>query len=205
MTDLDLDRLGDVWRQQPDAAEMERLRRTAAAVSRRARLARVVDIGAGLAVAAVVILIVLSNPKVGTFLLGGAAILLMLGSHIRLRNLRQIELKSLSGSTEDMLDQTIERIETTLKQNRLSLIAIGPAVLMGLLVSSTADRDGIGRLFPILRDIPLSRPMWSGLAAIVLAIVAVVIALGIRRGRRELERLRAMREAYRHEHESATR
>jgi hypothetical protein len=205
MTDLDLDRLGDVWRQQPDPAEMERLQRSAAAVSRRARLARVIDIGAALAVAAVVILLVLSNPKIGTFMIGAAAILVLLGSNIRLRNLRQIELRSLSGSTEDMLDQTIERIETTLKHNRLSLIAIGPAFLMGLLVSSTADRDGIGRLFPILRDIPLSRPMWSVLAAIVLAIVALVIALGMRRGRRELERLRAMREAYRHEHESATR
>ena len=37
MSDFDLDRLGDVWRQQPDPAEMERLQRTAAAVSRRAR------------------------------------------------------------------------------------------------------------------------------------------------------------------------
>ena len=33
MSDFDLDRLGDVWRQQPDPAEMERLRRTAIAVA----------------------------------------------------------------------------------------------------------------------------------------------------------------------------
>jgi hypothetical protein len=204
MTDLDLDRLGDVWRQQPDPAEMERLQRSAALVSRRARLARVVDIGAALALAAVVIVLVLSNPKVGTFLMGGAAILVLLGSNIRLRNLRQIELKSLSGSTEDMLDQTIERIETTLKHNRLSLIAGGPVLLVGLLVSSTAGRDGVGSLFPVLRDVQLSRALWIGFGALVLVAATLVIALGIRRGRRELERLRAMREAYRHEHESTT-
>ena len=47
MTDFDLDRLGDVWRQQPDPAEMERLQRSAAAVSRRARWAQLVDIARG--------------------------------------------------------------------------------------------------------------------------------------------------------------
>jgi hypothetical protein len=205
MTDLDLDRLGDVWRQQPDAAEMESLRRSAAAVSRRARLARIVDIGAALAVAAVVILLVLSNPKIGTFLVGGAAILVLLGSNVRLRNLRQIELRSLSGSTEDMLDQSIERIETTLKHNRLSLIAGGPAVLVGLLVASTADRDGAVSPFTVLRDVQFSRTLWIGLAAVVVVVAALALAVGLRRGRRELERLRAMREAYRHEHESSTR
>ena len=205
MTDFDLDRLGDVWREQPDPAEMERLQRSAAAVSRRARFSRVVDIVAAVAVAAVVILLVLSNPKVGTFMIGGAAILVLLGSNIRQRNLRQVELRSLTGSTEDMLDQTIERIETTLKHNRLSLIAGGPGMLLGLMVASTADRDGVGSLFPVLRDIQLSRALWIGLALLIFAIAAMIVAFGIRRGRRELERLRAMREAYRHEHESTTR
>jgi hypothetical protein len=205
MTDFDLDRLGDVWREQPDPAEMERLQRSAAAVSRRARFSRVIDIVAAVAVAAVVILLVLSNPKIGTFVIGGAAILVLLGSNIRQRNLRQVELRSLTGSTEDMLDQTIDRIETTLKHNRLSLIAGGPGMLLGLMVASTADRDGVGSLFPVLRDIPLSRALWIGLALLIFAIAAMIVAFGIRRGRRELERLRAMREAYRHEHESTTR
>jgi len=204
MTDLDLDRLGDVWRQQPDPAEMDRLQRSAAAVSRRARLAWVVDIVAAVAVAVVVILLVLSNPKIGTFLIGSATILVLLGSNIRLRKLRQVELRSLTGSTEDMLDQSIERIETTLKHNRLSLIAGGPALLIGLLSATTADRSVISGLFPALRDLPLSRTMWSGLVIVALAIAALVIALGIRRGRRELVRLRAMREAYRHERDSTT-
>lgn len=204
MTDLDLDRLGDVWRQQPDKAEMERLQRSAAAVSRRARIAQIVDVGAALAVAVVVVVLVLSNPKIGTFVLGSAAILLLLGSNIRLRKLRQVELRSLSGSTEDMLDQSIERIETTLKHNRLSLIAAVPSLLVGLMVASTADREGVGSLFPVLRDIHLSRALLIGLAAVVLAVAALVTTLGIRRGRRELERLRTMREAYRHERESTT-
>lgn len=204
MTDLDLERLGDVWRQQPDAAEMESLRRSAAAVSRRARLSRVVDIGAALAVATVVILLVLSNPKIGTFLVGAAAILFLLGSNVRLRNFRQIELRSLSGSTEDMLDQSIERVETTLKHNRLSLFAAPPSLLLGLLVASTADREGVGSFLPVLRDIHLSKVLLIGLAVAIFAIAVVVTALGIRRGRRELERLRTMREAYRHEHESTT-
>ena len=47
MSDFDLDRLGDVWRQQPDPAEMERLQRTAIAVARRARLSAILDICVG--------------------------------------------------------------------------------------------------------------------------------------------------------------
>src|SRR5207237_8830035 len=61
MSDFDLDRLGDVWRQQPDPAEMERLRRTAIAVARRARLGAIVDVLAAVAVAAVVFVLVIIN------------------------------------------------------------------------------------------------------------------------------------------------
>jgi hypothetical protein len=201
MTDLDLDRLGDVWRQQPDPAELERLRRTAAAVSRRARRARVVDIGAALAVATVVVLLVLSNPKIGTFLIGGAAILFLLGSNVRLRRLRQVELRSLTGGTEDMLDQSIERVEKTLKHNRFTLTAIGPALLLGGLVAMTAGVRRGGSILPALNEAPLLRIVWLGLAIAGLAIMVIVAALAIRRGRRELELLLAMQEAYRHERE----
>ena len=202
MTDLDLDRLGDVWRQQLDPVELERLRLTAAAVSRRARRARVLDIGGALAVAMVVILLVLSNPKIGTFLIGGAAILFLLGSNIRLRRLRQVELRSLTGGTEDMLDQSIERVETTLKQNRFTLTALGPALLVGGLVAvSTGVRRG-GSILPALNDVPLLRIVWLGLAIAGLIALVIVSLLARRRGQRELERLMAMREAYRHERES---
>ena len=107
MTDLDLDRLGDVWRQQPDPAELERLRRTAAAVSRRARFFQIVDVVGAVVAAGAVILVVLLNPATETVALGSAAILLLLVSHVRLRKLRQVELRSLAGSAEDMLAQSI--------------------------------------------------------------------------------------------------
>src|SRR5689334_22990125 len=109
MTDFDLDRLGDVWRQQPDPAEMARLQKSAADVAQRARVTQVTDIVVALVVAAVVIFLVASNPKPGTIALGTAAILVLLGSNIRLRRLRQVELQTLAGSTEDMLDQSIQR------------------------------------------------------------------------------------------------
>jgi hypothetical protein len=203
MTDLDLDRLGGVWREPPDSAELERLRRTAAAVSRRARRARVVDVGAALAVAAMVVLLVLSNPKTGTLLIGGAAILLLLGSNIRLRRLRQVELRSLTGGTEDMLDQSIERVEKTLKHNRFSLIAAGPALLVGGLVAASAGIRRGGSILPAINDIILLRILLLGGAIAAFAAVAIVSALAIRRGRRELERLVMMRESYRHERESS--
>jgi hypothetical protein len=203
MTDFDLDRLGDVWREQPDPAEMERLRRTAAAVSRRARRARVVDVGAALAVATAVVLLVLSNPKIGTFLVGGAAILFLLSSNIRLRRLREVELRSLTGGTEDMLDQSIERVEKTLKHNRFSLIAAGPALLVGGLVSVSAGIRRGGSILPVLNDLPLLRILLLGAAISALVGWAIVSALAMRRGRRELERLVTMREAYRQERESS--
>ena len=43
MTDFDLDRLGELWRQDPEPAEIERMRQSAAAISRRARRAQLAD------------------------------------------------------------------------------------------------------------------------------------------------------------------
>ena len=88
MIDFDLDRLGDVWRQRPDPAELEALKRSAEIVRRRARWAQLIDIVAAVVVAAVVLLLVLSNPKVDTLLVGGAAILMLLGTQVRSRRLR---------------------------------------------------------------------------------------------------------------------
>lgn len=198
MTDLDLDRLGDVWRQQPDPAELERLRRSATAVARRARFARIVDIGGAIAVGAAVIALVVLNPAIKTFLVGSAAILILLGSNIRLRKLRQVELRSLTGSTEDMLDQSIERIETTLKYNRFLLIIAVPAALVGGLFMAMVGRDLISVFGTALRS-PNLRLV--GLAAFAGVIVYLLVA--IRRNRLELGRLRAMRESYRQEREKS--
>lgn len=202
MTDLDLDRLGDVWREQLDPAELERLQRSAITVSRRARLAQIVDALAGIAVAAVVILLVLANPKVETFLMGGAAILVLLGANISQRRLRQVELRSLTGGTEEMLDQSIERVETTLKHNRLSLIAVGPCILVGVLVARSSKLGRIGDLIPALSDLPIAKYVWQGTTVAIVAGAILYLLLAIRRGRRERERLRAMRNSYRQERES---
>jgi hypothetical protein len=196
MSDFDLDRLGDVWRQQLDPEELARLQKSAAAVARRARLAQVIDIGAALAVSAVVIMLVASNPKINTILIGAAAILVLLSSSVRLRRLRRVELETLTGGTEDMLDQSINRVETTLRYRRYSLIAIGPGFVAGTLVAIFAQGRGI---LPTVQSWPPS------LVALVIAVVAMATAFSFRalgRGRTELERLRAMREAYRRERES---
>lgn len=202
MSDFDLERLGDVWRKQPGPAEMEQLQRTAAGVSRRARFAQVFDIGAGILVSGVVILLVLSNPRTETVVMGSAAILVLLISNIRLRRLRQIELRSLTGSTEDMLNQSIEQVETRIKHSRFTLAAAGPALLIGGLVAASAGAWRGGSVLPVLNDIPLLRTVWLGVAIAVIAGVVIFSVLAIRRGRRELGRLVAMREAYRHERES---
>jgi hypothetical protein len=197
MTDFDLDRLGDVWRQQPDPAEMERLQRTAAAVSRRARISQIVDIVAGVAVSAIVIFLVWTNPRFETFLMGAAAILVLLGSNVRLRKLRQVELRSLAGTTEGMLDQSIERLETSLKHKRFSLLAIGPALVIGFLLAWAAGANPGALVAPALRLV------WRGTTFAVLAGVVIYLIIAIRRERRELVRIRAMRESYRLERESA--
>jgi membrane protein implicated in regulation of membrane protease activity len=197
MTDFDLDRLGDVWRRPPDAAEMERLQRSAAAVSRRARIAQFLDILAGAAASVVVIFLVWTNPRLETFLLGAAAILVLLISNRRVRKLRQVELRSLAGSTEDMLDQSINRLETTLKHKRFSLIATGPALVIGFLLAWTAGVNPGALVAPALRLV------WRGTTFAVLAGVVLYLVFAIRRDQRELERLRVMRESYRLEGESA--
>ena len=144
MSDFDLDRLGDVWRQQPDPAEMERLQRTAVAVARRARLAAIVDICAAVAVAAVVVILVLANPRSQTFVMGCAAILVLLGSNVRLRKLRQVELKGLTGTTEDMLDQSIEpgRDDSAPSQySPSSRAALVPRPWLGFAAAASARGD----------------------------------------------------------------
>lgn len=203
MSDFDLERLGDVWRQPPGPAEMEQLQRTAAGVSRRARFAQVFDIGAGIVVSGVVILLVLSNPRTETVVMGTAAILVLLISNIRLRRLRQVELRSLTGSTEDMLDQSIERVETRIKHSYFTLAAAGPGLLIGGLVAAAAGAWRGGSIMPALNDIPLLRNVWFGAWIAVIAGVVIFSVLAIRRGRRELARLRAMRDAYRDERESS--
>jgi hypothetical protein len=196
MTDLDLDRLGDVWRQQPDAAEIERLQRAASAVRRRARLQQFADLAAAVVVAGVVLLLVIASGRPQTVILGGAAILVLLFSNIRQRRLRRIELRSLSGTTEGMLDQSIERVATTLRFNRITILAFGPVVALSMLFAATADSGDIPALRRSIGSDPLVGALWFGAGLAILAGIVVFLLLAIARGKRELERLRAMRASY---------
>ena len=203
MSDFDLDRLGDVWRQQPDPAEMQRLQRTAIAVARRARLAAILDICAAVAVAAVVIVLVLANPKAQTVVMGTAAILVLLGSNLRQRRLRQVELKQLTGTTEEMLDQSIARVETTLRHHKFTLYAL-PLVFLGSwlgFAATAAPRHD--SMLGILRENPWFRTILLGAGITGLVGLAVYLVVNIRRGRSELNRLNAMRDAYRQERDSS--
>jgi hypothetical protein len=202
MSDFDLDRLGDVWRQQPDPAEMERLQRTAIAVARRARLSAILDVCAAVAVAAVVVILVLANPRMQTAVMGTAAILVLLGSNIRLRKLRQVELKGLTGTTEDMLDQSIARVETTLRHHKFTFYGAPPLLLsiwLGFSIAAPRRELILGRL----GEISWFRPISLGAGIAALAALAIFLIIFIRRGRRELNRLNAMRDSYREERDSS--
>jgi hypothetical protein len=202
MSDFDLDRLGDVWRQQPDPAEMERLRRTAIAVARRARVAAILDVLTALAVAGVVIVLVLANPKVQTFVMGSAAILVLLGSNLRQRKLRQVELKQLTGTTEEMLRQSIDRIETTLRHHKFTLYGIAPLFLATYIFAKIVAPNP-GSLLGGLRETPWFRPITFGAGVAAVVALAIFLILSIRRGRRELNRLNVMRDAYSLERDSS--
>jgi hypothetical protein len=203
MTDFDLDRLGDVWRQQPDAAELEMLRRSGASVRRRARWAQLFDVAAALFVAAVVVLLVLYHPQRNTVLMGSAAILFLLYSHIRTRRMRQLELRSLTGTTENMLDQSIERLAATVRHNRFALIALGPGVAIGALLAASAHISPDEGLFSAVRESPLLRQLLSAGAIAFLAAIIGYLLLRTRRASRELGRLGAIRESYREESNSS--
>jgi hypothetical protein len=202
MGDFDLDRLGDVWRQQPNPAEMQRLQRTAIAVARRARLAAIVDVLTALAVAGVVIVLVLANPKVQTFVMGSAAILVLLGSNLRQRKLRQVELKELTGTTEEMLRQSIDRIETTLRHHKFTLFGIAP-VFLASYVFAKMMAPNPGSLLGGLRETFWFRPILFGAGVAAVVALAIFLILSIRRCRRELNRLNVMRDAYSLERDSS--
>jgi hypothetical protein len=203
MTEIDFDRLGDVWRQQPEPAEMARLQRTAAAVAKRARLAQIVDIGAAIAVASVVIVLVLSNPSIKTVVMGAAAILVLLYSNVRQRKLRQVELRSLTGGTEEMLDQSIERIEATLRHNRFTLIGMWPIMLIAILFAATVERQGGSLIASLWGGAYWFRVVWLGAWGAAMVALVLFLTFAIHRGRRELGRLQSMRESYRQERESS--
>ena len=202
MNDLDLEGLGDIWRQRPDPKELDELKRAAEAVRRRAKWSQVVDVVAAIAVAGVVLFLVLSNPTADTLLVGGGAILILLVSQIRSRRLRQQELRSLSGSVEQMLDQSIERVQATLRRARSGLIFLVPALLVGYFVAYVVERRSGTEISERFNAQP-------ELSTIILVVAGLAIAGGfvqvvrtLRKSRRELERLKVLKDSYRQEQET---
>ena len=201
MNDLDLDRLGDLWRAEPDPKEMERLQRAATTAARRGRWGQLSDYVLTSLVSAAIIAIVWSNPSLKTGLAGGGAILVMLLSTIYQRRLRQTELKALTGTSEEMLDQSIERILATRKRVAFGLLLTIPGVLIGLGFGAAMESDGselIERWRQNREALRLFEAVMVGLVVMFLAHLVVAA----RRSRAELARLRALREAYRSEDEA---
>ena len=203
MTDLDLEHLGDVWRQQPDPAELERLRRTAETVRRRARWSQAVDAVAALVVSGVVLLLVAGNPELDTMIVGGGAVLVLLAGHIRARRLRQEELRSLSGSAEQMLDQSVARLKAKIKRTRYQLLCLLPGFGIGIAIAYFAD-EGAGqqifnRLIANTREAGLL--FVGGLVAVT--VMFLYLLRNLRAERKELGRLTALRQSYEDERDPA--
>ena len=204
MTDLDLERLGDVWRQPPDAKELEELKRSAEKVRRRARWLQIVDIVAALAVSGVVLWMVLANPETQTLVVGGGAILVLLGSQVRSRRFRQQELRSLSGSAEQMLDQSIERVRASLKRSQVMLIVFLPCLLLGLLVGYVSESRAPSALRQAIAARPGLGPIVTVVAVLALVACFLFVLRNLRKSRRELDRLTVLRASYRDEEGSVT-
>ena len=202
MSDIDLERLGDLWRQEPDPAEMAELRRSADSARRRARWGQSVDAVAAVLVGAVVLLLVAANATVETVIGGGATILILLASQIRQRRLRQIEIKALSGGAEEMLDQFSQRAEATLKRQRFSLFALAPALLAGFLLGTLLERQpGESVVAELVSGSWDRRLLLVFIPAALIVAMTVYLLRNMRRTREELERLHVMRKAYRQERE----
>ncbi len=202
MTDFDLDRLGEMWRQDPEPAEVGRLRRTAASVRRRARLAQWADtIGAAIASTALITIAVLNrDPR--TLAVAVAALGLILLSFVRNRKLREAEIKMLTGATEEMLDQSIERARATRKRMRFNLVA-GPLAIpiFAFLLSTRGPAHGI---LATRFHVP-PQFVWTATAVflVVAAWMMIEYARGFMRSGTELEQLLPRREAYRGERDDA--
>lgn len=196
MSDFDLDRLGDVWRGQPDPAEIERLQRSADAVRRSTRLGQFVDVGLAVIVTMAVIVLIISNARIETALAGGAAILLILYSMVHQRRLRAVELATLSGSTEHMLDQSIERTEATIRRARFNLVTTPLGVPLGIAFGAALDRGQGSGMLQRMSSEPLIAALVGAILLVAVAAICIHLIRASRRARRELDRLTRLRNAY---------
>lgn len=199
MSDLDLDKLGALWREALPEEETRDLERSARHVSRRAKLALVGGYVLAAAIGVAVLVIVAINPEGETAFFGGVALLLLLLSQVRRRRYRQIEIQGLTGDTEAMIDQLIERQQATLKLARFSLWIIGPATVAGIFFGSAVGGSAGSKLFLERVADMESRLLLLGIAFLLIATMAAQIVIAMRKHGCELDRLIALREAYRQE------
>jgi hypothetical protein len=155
-------------------------------------------------VAGVVLLLVLRNAQLDTLIVGGGAILVLLLTQVRQRRLRQIELRGLTGGTEEMLNQSVERVQATLKLTRFQLIGLAPATLLGGLFAAVVQNRTAGGLLPQALAGTGFRILVIGLVLAFIAGLTVRLLGTLRRERAELDRLVAMSEAYQRERDSTT-
>jgi hypothetical protein len=203
VSDFDLDRLGSLWRTEPEAEEMRELKRSADLARRKARWLMILDYAlAGVTIGAV-LLILAVNPKPEALLVGGAAVFVMITSLLRRRRLRRFELQGLVGDTESMLESSIVRIEATVKRAKSGLMVIGPSIFLGLLFGFIVDKGGGGAALPTIEGDAWRGVVVRGLFIFIVVATIAQLVLSIRRSRAELNRLIRLREAFRQEHEGS--
>jgi hypothetical protein len=203
MTEFDLDRLGSLWRQDPEPAEIERLRQSARKVSRRARLAQAADAAGTLAVSVSLIIIALVNRRADATAVIGTIIAFLFYSSLRNRKLRELEVKAATGSTQEMLDQAIARGEGVLKRIRANLVASIIALpLMGLLLLTLEHGPGrnLARRYFEHSHIPL---VVDFVILVLVGWIVVQTLVTVRNTRREVRQLRALREAFQTEEDES--
>jgi hypothetical protein len=103
-----------------------------------------------------------------------------------------------------MLDQSIERVTATLKRTLFTLAMAAPTFLLGLLVAHVSDDRAGGDLSARIAAQPGLGTAIMVTAGLALAALAVHLVRSFRKSRRELERLTALRKAYRLEQQSST-
>lgn len=203
MSDIELDPLVTLWRQELDADGLRALHRSAQAANRRARFAALFDY----AVAAVLIgaiAVAIALYPVPEVVAAGALVAAMLAwGQLRQRRLRQAELQSLKGDMLAMLDAALASNEAALKRAAFGLVLIGPATLMGAMLAFVLDTKGGAELASPSALGPLTGTILAGAAAFALLAAVVRLTVTIRRRRREMQRLLEMRDSYLKELESS--
>jgi hypothetical protein len=203
VTDPDFEELGKLWRKEPDAEEMRGLHRSAEQVMRRARLAQTTDFVLTASAAGIILMLVAYNPDWRTASVGVAAILVMLWTQIHRRRLRQWDLQSLASDPETMIDRSILRLEATLKRATFALLFVGPATILGVLFGFTVEQAHQPQSLGLLQAGPEVRKAVVAGAIGMLGGVVVHAIRALVRGRRELARLKQLREDYRAEQRGA--